>query len=93
MRKFGILAQAYIFNGNGNNKNMFKYINTIQSILQTSIAAIFKIFITNTHTIYMNSLSSLLIALGMNLLSDLLGPANLRSQKPPPPPQINWWSV
>ena len=40
----------------------------------------------NTHTIYMNSLSFiLLIASGMKLQSDLLGPANIRSQRPPPP--------
>ena len=40
----------------------------------------------NTHIIYMNSLSLiLLIASGMKLQSDLLGPANIRSQRPPPP--------
>ena len=42
----------------------------------------------NTHTIYMNYI--LLIASGMSLQSDLLGPANLGEQDtPPPPPQRN----
>ena len=37
----------------------------------------------NTHTIYMNYI--LLIASGMSLQSDLLGPANLGEQDTPPP--------
>ena len=38
----------------------------------------------NKHTINMNSHS--LIASGMSLQSDLLGPANLEDQDTPPPP-------
>ena len=46
----------------------------------------------NTHTIYMNYI--LLIASGMSLQSDLLGPANLGEQDTPPPPTPEkWWGV